>query len=163
MVQTHPEGKSVHFITIGISQEHIFPVLEKYHPDHIILISSRELEEQTERLAQELRNEHSIEVDVEFLSPFIPNALTSMIFQLNDIYHQVLSRYQEETITLYAGVTGGTNLMVLAAGFFAIRHNILIHYVLNPAFVKVSDESSTPSIIEIDPNEFPKILNLQKT
>lgn len=153
--------RSIHFITLGISQNHVFPILERYHPEQIVLISSRELEQQTSQLSTTISKKFEIPVDIEFLSPFQKNALQSMIQQLNQVVKDKCIQYNRKDVDFYTGITGGTNLMVLAAGIVALKYRMKIHYVLNPEFVHLENNDNQSLILEMDPTEFRDCLHIQ--
>jgi len=136
---------------LGISQDHVYPIIEQYQPTHIVFFSSIELKEQTMQLAEALHRKQGIPVEIEYLSPFSDNALPAMMEIISDAYHRLQKTYNNHEIQYYIGITGGTNLMVLAAGLFAHRLNVKMHYVLNPAYAQGSEDNKHNGIIEIDP------------
>lgn len=76
-----------------------------------------------------------------------------MIEQLKTLYQRIFKQYTGIHVDYYTGVTGGTNLMVLAAGIVGIQYSMTLHYVLNPEFLTSPENADLPLIIEIEPSE----------
>ena len=144
------ESVTVHLMTMGITQDHVWPIIDRYKPRHIVLLSSRELAAETEELAVKIRENGIDTTEVVHLEPFAENALNGMIETIQMHLKRLKEQFRERNTTFYMGITGGTNLMVLAAGLVAINNGITLLYVLNPVFSPESDESQ-PKIIEINP------------
>jgi len=141
---------------MGLSQEHIWPIVEKYNPHQIVLLSSRELKEDMEKLAERLRQHHHMTTEILYLDPFREDSLHSMAQQINKKYREISQLYQNEQPVFYMGITGGTNLMVLAAGLVASVQKIPMHYVLNPQH-QHEDDSPSNKIFEIAPYQLSSI------
>ena len=92
---------------------------------------------------------HGISADIVFLRPFRNDSLRTMNEAIDNTFSRIKSKYDEMGADYYMGVTGGTNLMVLAAGLVAVKRGIKILYTMNPEYVE-SDENVTGPVIEVD-------------
>ena len=140
---------NVHFITLGKTHENIWPLIERYLPSHVIFFSSTNLKKETETLVGKLKA-FGISADIVFLRPFRNDSLQTMNKVIDNTYSRIRNKYDEMGVDYYMGVTGGTNLMVLAAGLVAVKRGIKILYAINPEYVE-SDGNATDPIIEVDP------------
>jgi|TARA_B100001964_G_C13791677_1_gene404757 hypothetical protein len=139
---------NVHFITLGKTHENIWPLVERYIPSHVIFFSSTNLKKETETLVGKLKA-FGISADIVFLRPFRNDSLRTMNKLIDNTYSRIKSKYDKMGADYYMGVTGGTNLMVLAAGLVAVKRGINILYAINPEYVE-SDGNATDPIIEVD-------------
>jgi len=144
------EAITVHLMTMGLTQEHVWPIIDKYKPFHIVLLSSKELAVETEELAEKIRERGIKNAEVVHLEPFTNNALNDMVTTIQLHLERLEEQYKYSGPRFYMGVTGGTNLMVLAAGLVAINNGITLLYVLNPAF-SPEQNAAQQEIIEINP------------
>lgn len=140
----------VHLMTMGITQDHVWPIIDRFKPHHIVLLSSRELAAEMEELAVKIRESGIDTTEVVHLEPFTDNALNAMMKIIQMHLNRLKRLFKEQNTTFFIGITGGTNLMILAAGLIAIKNGITLLYVLNPAFSSESNESKA-KIIEINP------------
>ena len=141
---------NVHFITLGKTHENIWPLIERYIPSHVIFFSSSNLKEETETMVGKLKAIHGISADIVFLRPFRNDSLRTMNEAIDNTFSRIKSKYDEMGADYYMGVTGGTNLMVLAAGLVAVKRGIKILYAINPEYVE-SEGNATDPLIEVDP------------
>nr|MCS5534726.1 hypothetical protein [Candidatus Poseidoniales archaeon] len=128
--------------------ENIWPLVERYIPSHVIFFSSTNLKKETETLVGKLKA-IGISADIVFLRPFRNDSLQTMNKVIDNTYSRIRNKYDEMGVDYYMGVTGGTNLMVLAAGLVAVKQGIKILYAINPEYVE-SDGNATDPIIEVD-------------
>jgi hypothetical protein len=143
---------NVHFITLGKTHENIWPVVKRYVPSHVIFFSSSNLKKETETLVGKLKAIHGINAEIVFLRPFNNDSLQTMSEEIDNTYCRIINKYDGKGVDYYMGVTGGTNLMVLAAGLVAVKRGIRILYTMNPEYVE-SGGNATDPIIEVDPTQ----------
>jgi len=143
--------KNVHLLIVGKSQEHIKRIIEAYQPDHVSLLTSFPLREETNALADILKKS-GIGITTITVDPFSPKALRTISNAIINEYSRLLSIYPKEETDYFIGVTGGTNLMAIGAALAACFLGIKIHYVLKPD--NMLPESR--EIIEIDMQKSPK-------
>lgn len=144
--QMRKEVNSVHLLLLGRSQEHIHRVVEHYHPAHISLFTSESLLQEADELILKLQN-NGISTRLISIDPFHKDAITSVMRAIIKEYEFLRDAYQSPDSLFYIGVTGGTNLMVLGAGFAASHLGLQSHYVLNPDFL---EEEGTNLIVDLD-------------
>ena len=140
----------MHIMTLGMSQDHVFPIIARYRPIHITFLSSETLHDQTMDLARLLERDHGIRVDIVNLDPFRVNALAEMISTISETFQGLNTMYQHANMDLYMGITGGTNLMVIAAAMVALRYRLKMHYVLNPEYAQGRADIPPFGVMEID-------------
>jgi hypothetical protein len=120
-------AQNIHFLIVGNSHEHIFKILQEYHPDQIYLISSPEIKESTSGLKQQLEDQN-IPVEIIWVNPFQSDSLEKITTLLVNTGKQILQQNPETK--LFIGFTGGTNIMAIAAGYSALLLHAEGHYVL---------------------------------
>ena len=151
---------NVHFITLGKTHENIWPIVERYGPSHVIFFSSSNLKEETKNLVGQLKAIHGIEADIVFLCPFNKDSLRTMNEVIDNTYSRITSKYDGMGADYYMSITGGTNLMVLAAGLVAVKRGIKILYAIKPEYVE-SGGNATGPIIEVDTVAFRNHITLE--
>ena len=138
--------KNVQLLLLGRSQDHIQRVIDRYLPDHITFFTSDSLLKEAEELVRHIK-EQKISTNIVQVDPFDSNAIALMKSAIENEFKHLQYRYPSAKFQYYIGLTGGTNLMVLGAGFAASALKTRAHYVLNPEFMDVAEEDQ---VIEID-------------
>ena len=146
MVQLKQIHKNVQLLLLGRSQDHIQRVIDRYLPDHITFFTSNSLWKEAENLVR-LIEEQGIPTNIIQVDPFDSNAIQTVKSAMENEFHHLQHQYPSENFQYYIGLTGGTNLMVLGAGFAASTLKTRAHYVLNPEFLEIADDDH---VVEID-------------
>ena len=136
--QKKPMSENVHLLLLGRSQDHVRRVVEYYHPTHISFFTSDSLMDEAWELVSQLQDQR-ISTRIISVQPFEPDAIFSIMNCIIQEYENLREAYSSPDITFYIGLTGGTNLMVLGAGFAAFQLGIQSHYVQNPEFLEDKD------------------------
>jgi 3-dehydroquinate synthetase len=118
---------SYHFLIVGNSHEHIFKVIDYFHPSKIFLISSHELRESIELLQKQL-NEMNVLVECIWVNPFQKNAIMEITSEIIEKSRQI--KQTQPNSEIYIGFTGGTNLMAISAGYSALLLGVKGHYLI---------------------------------
>ncbi|QEE14497.1 hypothetical protein DSAG12_00310 [Promethearchaeum syntrophicum] len=116
---------SVQILVVGRSHAHILKVLKLKHPDKVILIVSKKLKDQNEELYLNLKKKQN-NLEIIHVNPFHRDFLPQMITHYIHIYQKL--KVVNPSAEVQIGLTGGTNLMAIAAGISAMLLGIEAHY-----------------------------------
>lgn len=118
---------NIQFLIVGMSQDHIFKIINHFQPLKLYLISSFEMKESTNALKDQI-NALNIMTQIIWINPFKEDSLQQITNEI--IWRAKKEIIEHPNIKLYVGFTGGTNLMAIAAGYSAMILNAESHYVL---------------------------------
>jgi hypothetical protein len=114
-----------HFILLGHSKEHVDHAIKKYGINRMVVFTSPDLYGENQAYIASLA-ENGVEVlEVVRLDSFKPDSLETMTTQILDCHKKYGG------FTIICGLTGGTNLMVIAMATAALLKGSRCHYVLN--------------------------------
>jgi hypothetical protein len=119
---------SLHFLLLGHAKEHIGAVIEYYNIQNAVIFTSKELEEENLPRIKQLQDMGVTVSEVVYLEPFGQDALERMTKKILETYSAHSRSGQSEFVV---GLTGGTNLMVVAMALVALLKGLPAHYVLN--------------------------------
>ena len=146
MVQDESMKRNIQLLIVGNSHEHICRVINHYNPIHITLFTSKALETLTKEFANELLSQ-DLTIRIQVVNPFMNDAVKVIFNDIIDEYLFLKTIIIPNNLEWYIGLTGGTNLMSIAAAFASVKLGIRTHYVRNPDFC---DERSGQDIIEFN-------------
>lgn len=139
MTGVEPEyAQTIHFLLMGNSKEHIFHAIDHYSIQKMVLVTSDTLYDENIPFISDIQQRGIDVLDVIIVNPFSNDCLETMIQKILGRYETISSSSQ---IPVIFGLTGGTNLMVIAMSFVALLKNIQCHYVV---------KNQVDKIIEID-------------
>ncbi|MDG6251405.1 hypothetical protein [Methanocalculus sp.] len=131
-------SEPVHFLLLGNAKEHIFRAIEYFGIQKVVLFTSQHLMSENQPFIEQLEREGISVLETVFLDPFEHVALERMTQRMLEAYDLHSNGGAHRVI---AGLTGGTNLMVLAMGMMCLAAGLKSHYVVH---------NETNDLIEID-------------
>ena len=101
--------------------------LEYWTPDSVIILTSTELGDMNEEFFEEVR-ESGVLFRIIREKTFDADSLNMFITEMG----KAVADYQNlhGDVALYAGLTGGTNIMVSALSVFAASQNAILYYIV---------------------------------
>jgi len=128
-------------------------VIDHYHPTHISFFTSESLVCEAQEFVSKLRDEN-ISTRIIVVHPFHKDAITAVKTAMTTEFIALRKTYLPSNTDYYIGLTGGTNLMVLGAGFAAHDLGIRSHYILHPEFIEGTntDLIVEPNLASMDEN-----------
>ncbi|WFN37441.1 hypothetical protein L1994_03360 [Methanomicrobium antiquum] len=128
MKDNKQKSKIIHFLLLGNSKEHINRVIEYYEIRNIVFFTSINLINENLEFIKDIKKKEINVLETVLLDPFEEKALENMTKKMLDAY----SLYSNDGINhIIAGLTGGTNLMVLSMGMLCFSAGLKAHYVVN--------------------------------
>lgn len=125
---TDTDKHPIHFLLLGHAKEHIGTVIEYYNIQDAVIFTSKELEEENLPFIRSLHDRGITISEVIDLEPFGEDALEQMTKKILETYSVYSQSGRSEFVV---GLTGGTNLMVVAMALVALMKELPAHYVLN--------------------------------
>lgn len=119
--------ENIQFLIVGASHEHIFKIINHFHPSKIYLISSFEMQDSIMILKEKI-DTLNILTQIIWVNPFKKDSLYQIISKI--VENAKMELIDQPHIKIYIGFTGGTNLMAIAAGYSAMILHAESHYVL---------------------------------
>jgi hypothetical protein len=126
MTGNNPQ-KTLHFILVGNSKEHISRGLDHFHPDSVVFFTSIDLADDTALFRNNLAASGTNILETIILSPFSHTALESMTAAILAAH----DKYAAKEYAISVSLTGGTNLMVLAMSLVALARGLPAYYCVN--------------------------------
>lgn len=121
--------KTIHFILVGHSKEHIFFAVEYYSIKKMVIFTSDILHDENVPFIEELKERNVEVIEVVCLDPFKKDSLEKMTRLMLEKY----CHYANDTdIDIISALTGGTNLMTISMALFALIKGIKCHYIIKP-------------------------------
>ena len=121
------QEENIQILIVGNSHEHVFTVLNYFKPKKVILVSSSGIKDSTCDLAEKIRMTGT-ESGIIWINPFTQQSIHNII---NEILVKIKElREESKALEFYIGLTGGTNLMAIAAGFCAYILGLKGHYIV---------------------------------
>lgn len=118
----------IHFLLLGTSKEHILRTIEYFDAQQVVFFTSQNLMNENQPFIDEIGQKGVSVLETVFLDPFEEAALEHMIQRMKEAYD---FHSRGETNQIIAGLTGGTNLMVVAMGMVCLAFGLQAHYVVN--------------------------------
>ena len=118
---------SIHFILLGHSKEHVSAIIKEFNVTRLVFFTSVELEEENQQFVEKIHARGIQILDIVYLDPFAKESLEIMTTRILDTY----KKYCHGDTHIFAGLTGGTNLMVVSMAMAALIKGMPAHYVLN--------------------------------
>ena len=118
---------NIQFLIVGMAHDHIFKIIHHFQPLKLYLISSFEMEDSIKILNDQVK-ELNILTQIIWINPFKKDSIQQITNQI--IWSAKKEMIEDPNIKIYIGLTGGTNLMAIAAGYSAMILNAESHYVL---------------------------------
>ena len=118
----------IHFLLLGNSKEHILRAIKYFKAQQVVFFTSQNLMSENRPFIDEIRKKGISVLETVYLDPFEEKALEHMSQRMGEAYdlHSAGGTHQ-----IIAGLTGGTNLMVLAMGMVCLAAGLQAHYVVN--------------------------------
>ena len=111
-----PSQKNIHLLIVGNSHEHIFKIIDEFHPCKTFLISSIEIKDSTLELQNAIEN-LMIPAEIIWVDPFLPESLCEITKIIVKKGREILEN--DPDIKIFIGFTGD-NIMAIAAGYSAL-------------------------------------------
>lgn len=124
----------IHFILLGNSKEHVLHAIDHYSIQKMVLVTSKTLYDENIPFIANLQKRGFDVLDVIVVNPFSNDCLETMIQEILGRYEAISSSSQ---IPVIFGLTGGTNLMVIAMSFVALLKNLRCHYIVKNQVDKI--------------------------
>lgn len=119
---------SICFTLLGKSFGHILETIVKLHPSEIVIFTSPEIHDKCWSKYREIE-EYEITIrDIVLLNPFEDSAIEKMTYQMIRTYRKIIKQMRNSAIV---SLNGGTNLMAIAMGLFALMEGIDAYYIKN--------------------------------
>ena len=123
-------SERVHFITVGNSRDHLIKAIEGLGIGQLVLFTSPQLRSEVEGFCSESLPDSVRVLELVDVYPFSSNSIESMVHILI-LKHDQYSKTGH--VKVVVGLTGGTNLMAISMGLFALIKGLPCHYILNQA------------------------------
>lgn len=116
-----------HFLLVGNSHGHIFKIMDHFHPERVILITSPGCHSTTSELMDNLKIQ-GIEVYLQEFEVFSKETP----FLIENFLQEEILRIRKQSLDeeIWLGFTGGTNLMVAGMSIAAQNLHLNCHYVV---------------------------------
>ncbi len=116
------------FTTLGNATGHIRVAIEKLQPSELVIFTSSDLHDPARPVYKEIIDSGVSLRDIILLHPFEHGALEKMISRMLMAYQTYITKQSNSALV---SLTGGTNLMAVAMGLFALIQGLDAYYVLN--------------------------------
>lgn len=118
----------IHFLLLGTSKEHIFRTIEYFDAKNVVFFTSQNLMNENKPFIDEIEQNGISVLETVYLNPFEEKALEHMTQRITEAHDLHSDR---GTNQIFAGLTGGTNLMVVAMSMVCLATGLQAHYVVN--------------------------------
>lgn len=118
---------SVQFLLAGHSTGHILKVIEEFHPEHIELFTSSQLQSSVSEFIMSLSTYNGTH-HVQCIPSFKEDSIMSGVSIISVRYQFVKSIFPFKKV--YFGITGGTNTMAVEMAMSALLFRECMHYVV---------------------------------
>lgn len=126
MIGAVPHEDAVHFLLLGHSREHILEAIDKFEIRSVVIFTSRNLLDESKAFTGMIEGRGTKVLELVALDPFDGKSIERMTREIIDRYDHHTT---EQSKTIIAGLTGGTNLMAISMSLAALIRGMKCHYM----------------------------------